>query len=100
MKHTYIELLKIFLKLGFFAYGGPAAHSAMMNEEVVVKRAWMDEQDFLDMLSFTNIIPGPNSTEMAILIGYKKAGVKGLFIAGLSFILPAVFIVVILTIFY
>lgn len=94
------QLMKLFLKLGFFAYGGPAAHIAMMNDEVVVKRGWMDEAEFLDMLSFTNIIPGPNSTEAAILIGYKKGGIKGLFIAGISFILPAVLVVILLSMFY
>lgn len=72
----------------------------MMHEAVVEKRGWMDETEFLDMLSFTNIIPGPNSTETAILIGYKKGGIKGLFVAGLSFILPAVLVVILLTMFY
>ena len=96
----YKDLLKLFLKLGFFAYGGPAAHISMMREEVVDKHAWFSDQEFLEMLSFTNLIPGPNSTEMAILIGYKKAGIIGLLIAGLSFIIPAVFIVLVLSAFY
>lgn len=95
-----MDLFKVFLKLGFFAYGGPAAHISMMREEVVDKYQWFTDQEFLDMLSFTNLIPGPNSTEMAILIGYKKAGFKGLLIAGLSFIVPAVLLVLILTGFY
>lgn len=86
------EIAKLFLKLGFIGFGGPAAHIAMMQKEVVVKRKWMSEQHFLDLLGATNLIPGPNSTEMAIHIGYDKGGWKGLIVAGLCFILPAVFI--------
>lgn len=86
------EIAKLFLKLGFIGFGGPAAHIAMMQQEVVVKRKWMSEQHFLDLLGATNLIPGPNSTEMAINIGYDKGGWKGLIFAGLCFILPAVFI--------
>ena len=85
-------LVKLFLKLGFTAFGGPAAHIAMMQDEVVVKRKWLTEQHYLDLVSATNLIPGPNSTEMAIHIGHERAGWKGLIIAGLCFILPAVFI--------
>ncbi|KZE82268.1 chromate transporter [Myroides marinus] len=94
------ELAKVFSKLGIIGFGGPAAHIAMMREEVVVKKQWMDEQHFLDLLGATNLIPGPNSTEMAIHIGYDKAGWKGLIIAGLCFILPAIFITGILAYFY
>ena len=86
------EIAKLFLKLGFIGFGGPAAHIAMMQQEVVVKRKWMNDQYFLDLLGATNLIPGPNSTEMAIHIGYDKGGWKGLIVAGLCFILPAVFI--------
>ena len=86
------ELAKLFLKLGIIGFGGPAAHIAMMREEVVVKRKWLTEQHFLDLIGATNLIPGPNSTEMAIHIGHEKGGWKGLLIAGLCFILPAVFI--------
>ena len=86
------EIVRLFLKLGFIGFGGPAAHIAMMQQEVVVKRKWMSEQHFLDLLGATNLIPGPNSTEMAIHIGYDKGGWKGLIVAGLCFILPAVFI--------
>lgn len=86
------ELAKLFLKLGFTAFGGPAAHIAMMQEEVVTKRKWLTEQHFLDLIGATNLIPGPNSTEMAIHIGHERAGWKGLILAGLCFILPAVFI--------
>lgn len=86
------ELTKLFLKLGFTAFGGPAAHIAMMRDEVVNKYQWLSEQHFLDLIGATNLIPGPNSTEMAIHIGHERAGWKGLIVAGLCFILPAVFI--------
>jgi len=86
------DIAKLFLKLGIIGFGGPAAHIAMMQREVVAKRKWLDEQHFLDLVGATNLIPGPNSTEMAIHIGLEKAGWKGLITAGLCFILPAVFI--------
>lgn len=86
------DIAKLFLKLGIIGFGGPAAHIAMMQNEVVVKRNWLSEQHFLDLIGATNLIPGPNSTEMAIHIGYEKGGWKGLIIAGLCFILPAIFI--------
>lgn len=86
------DIAKLFLKLGIIGFGGPAAHIAMMQNEVVVKRKWLTEQHFLDLIGATNLIPGPNSTEMAIHIGYEKGGWKGLIAAGLCFILPAVFI--------
>ncbi|HMI62079.1 MAG TPA: chromate efflux transporter [Puia sp.] len=86
------ELARLFLKLGITAFGGPAAHIAMMQKEVVEKRRWMDHQHFLDLIGATNLIPGPNSTEMAIHIGHERGGWKGLLIAGLCFILPAVLI--------
>lgn len=89
-KQRLKELAQLFLKLGFIGFGGPAAHLAMMQNEVVVKRKWLDEQCFLDLLGATYLIPGPNSTEMAIHIGRERAGVKGLVVAGLCFILPAV----------
>ncbi len=82
----------MFLKLGFTAFGGPAAHIAMMRHEVVIKRPWLSEQHFLDLIGATNLIPGPNSTEMAIHIGHERGGWKGLLIAGLCFIMPAVLI--------
>lgn len=86
------EVAQVFLKLGCIGFGGPAAHIAMMQDEVVTKRKWMSEQHFLDLIGATNLIPGPNSTEMAIHIGHERAGWKGLIVAGLCFILPAVFI--------
>src|SRR3990172_8588687 len=87
------ELALLFLKLGTIAFGGPAAHIAMMEEEVVKRRGWLDHQQFLDLLGATNLIPGPNSTEMAIHIGLVRAGWKGLIVAGSCFILPAMLIV-------
>ena len=87
------ELMRLFLRLGFTAFGGPAAHIAMMHDEVVRRRGWMGEQHFLDLVGATNLIPGPNSTEMAIQIGYERAGWRGLLAAGLCFILPAALIV-------
>ena len=86
------DIAKLFLKLGIIGFGGPAAHIAMMQVEVVEKRKWLTEQHFLDLIGATNLIPGPNSTEMAIHIGHEKGGWRGLIIAGLCFILPAVFI--------
>ncbi len=86
------EIAGLFLKLGIIGFGGPAAHIAMMQDEVVAKRKWFSEQHFLDLIGATNLIPGPNSTEMAIHIGYEKGGWKGLLVAGLCFISPAVLI--------
>lgn len=91
-KASLKDIAKLFLKLGIIGFGGPAAHIAMMQDEVVTKRKWLTEQHFLDLIGATNLIPGPNSTEMAIHIGHEKGGWKGLIIAGLCFILPAVFI--------
>lgn len=91
-EHNLKELARVFLKLGITAFGGPAAHIAMMQQEVVSKRKWMSEEYFLDLIGATNLIPGPNSTEMAIHIGLYKAGWRGLLIAGLCFICPAVII--------
>lgn len=86
------ELTQLFLKLGIIGFGGPAAHIAMMHKEVVVEKKWLTDQEFLDLIGATNLIPGPNSTEMAIHIGREKAGWKGLIVAGCCFIFPAVII--------
>jgi chromate transporter len=83
------ELAGLFLRLGLTAFGGPAAHIAMMHAEVVERRKWLSQGEFLDLLAVTNLIPGPNSTELAIHIGYRQAGMKGLLVAGTCFILPA-----------
>ena len=90
------QVAAVFFKLGVFAFGGPAAHIAMMEQEVVTKRAWMTREHYLDLIGATNLIPGPNSTEMTMHCGYQRAGKKGLFVAGISFIFPAVFITAIL----
>ena len=82
----------LFLKLGAISFGGPAAAIALMEDEVVAKRSWLTRQQFLDMLGVTNLIPGPNSTEMAIAVGLARAGWGGLCVAGASFILPAALI--------
>jgi chromate transporter len=90
------DVALLFLKLGFTAFGGPAAHIAMYRDEVVARRKWLDDQEFLDLLGITNLIPGPNSTEMAIHIGLRRAGWAGLLLAGTCFILPASVIVLLL----
>ncbi|MEO8031348.1 MAG: chromate efflux transporter [Gemmatimonadota bacterium] len=87
------ELARVFLKLGTIGFGGPAAHVAMMEDEVVRRRGWLSRQQFLDYLGATNLIPGPNSTELAIHIGQARAGWPGLLVAGVCFIVPAVLIV-------
>jgi chromate transporter len=87
------EVAALFLRLGFTAFGGPAAHIAIMHDEVVVHRKWLTDEQFLDLLGATNLIPGPNSTEMAIHLGYMRAGLPGLLLAGFCFIAPATLIV-------
>lgn len=87
------EVTALFLRLGFTAFGGPAAHIAIMHDEVVVRRKWLTDEEFLDLLGATNLIPGPNSTEMAIHIGYVRAGWQGLILGGVCFIAPAMLIV-------
>ena len=79
---TLRELAALFTKLGFTAFGGPAAHVALMEDEIVVRRAWIDHQHFLDLVAAVNFIPGPNSTELAIHIGQLRAGFRGLLVAG------------------
>ncbi len=90
------ELARLFLRLGSTAFGGPAAHIAMMEDEVVRRRRWMARERFLDLLGATNLIPGPNSTEMAIHIGHHEAGWAGLLVAGTCFIVPASLITLVL----
>ena len=87
------EVAFVFLKLGTLGFGGPAAHIAMMKEEVVERSKWLTEEKFLDLIGATNLIPGPNSTEMAIHLGHLRAGWTGLLLAGVCFILPAAIIV-------
>jgi len=90
---TLGELARLFLKLGTIGFGGPAAHIALMEDEVVRRRGWLTREAFLDYLGATNLIPGPNSTELAIEIGRDRAGFPGLVVAGVAFILPAALIV-------
>ena len=87
------DIALLFLKLGTTAFGGPAAHIGMMEDEVVRRRGWLTRDEFLDYLGAVNLIPGPNSTELAIHIGHARAGWPGLLVAGLSFIVPATLIV-------
>ncbi len=83
------ELAKLYFRLGLTSFGGPAAHIAMMEDEVVTRRKWLTRETFVDLIGATNLIPGPNSTEMAIHVGFMRAGIAGLIVAGASFILPS-----------
>lgn len=85
------ELARVFLRLGSTAFGGPAAHTALLHQELVVQRQWLSEEQFLDLVSAANLIPGPNSTELVIHIGLQRAGYAGMLVAGLCFIAPAMF---------
>jgi chromate transporter len=87
------EVAVLFLRLGITAFGGPAAHVAIMEDEIVRRRHWITQERFLDLLGAVNLIPGPNSTEMAIYLGYLRAGWMGLILGGICFILPAMLIV-------
>jgi chromate transporter len=87
------EVALVFLRLGTIAFGGPAAHTAMMREELVRRRGWVSDQRFVDLMGATNLIPGPNSTELAIHLGFDRARWRGLLAAGVCFILPAALIV-------
>lgn len=100
MNDKLIEVFRLFFKMGWVAFGGPAAHIALMEAEVVSKRKWMDAKHFLDLVGLTSLIPGPNSTEMVMHCGYHRAGLKGLFAAGIAFLLPAVFLTGILAFVY
>src|SRR6478736_9332416 len=94
------ELARYFLRLGFTAFGGPAAHIAIMEDDIVQRRRWLTRAHFMDMLAATQLVPGPNSTEMAIHIGYVQQGLPGLIVAGICFILPAFMIVLAISIAY
>jgi len=94
------EVARLFLRLGLTAFGGPAAHIAMFRDEVVTRRRWLSDAEFLDLLAATNLIPGPNSTEMAIHLGYLRAGWAGLVVGGAAFIAPAFLIVLALAAVY
>ncbi|MDX1684620.1 MAG: chromate efflux transporter [Saprospiraceae bacterium] len=94
------EIFSVFLKLGFVAFGGPAAHVALMQDEFVERRQWMSAQRFTSLLGITNLIPGPNSTEMAMLCGYERGGFSGFLTAGVAFISPAMVMTIILAYVY
>ena len=94
MMHALGELAKLFLKLGTISFGGPAAHVAIMEEEVVRRRHWISREHFLDLIAATHLIPGPNAVEMASHVGYRRAGLPGSLVAGTSFTLPAVLIAI------
>lgn len=94
------EITLVFLKLGATAFGGPAAHVAMMEEEIISKRKWISKEKFMDFYGATNLLPGPNSTELAIHLGYERGGIIGLILGGVSFILPAMLSVIVLAIIY
>ncbi len=100
MKGTVKEVFQYFSKLGFVAFGGPAAHVAMMQDDLVEKKKWLSSEEFLDYMGATNLIPGPNSTEMTMHCGYHRAGVKGLFVGGMSFIIPAVLLTLAVAVFF
>jgi len=94
------DLALLYTRLGFTAFGGPAAHIALMENEIVRRRKWLTHEQFLDLLGIVNLIPGPNSTQMAIQIGYRLAGWPGLLMGGLCFILPAALLTLSLAWFY
>ena len=98
--HRLREVAAFFLKLGCIAFGGPAAHIAMMDDEVVRRRGWVTREQFLDLLGAANLIPGPSSTELAIYLGRRRAGWRGLLLAGTCFICPAMVLVLALAVAY
>lgn len=99
-KNRLYEIFKVFIRLGTTAFGGPAAHIAMMDEEIIEKRKWISRDRFMDLIGATNLIPGPNSTELAIFLGFERGGILGLLMAGISFIFPAMIIILLFAIFY
>lgn len=99
-KNRLYEIFKVFFRLGITAFGGPAAHIGMMDEEIIEKRKWISREKFMDLIGATNLIPGPNSTELAIFLGLERGGGLGLLIAGASFIFPAMVIILIFAIVY
>ena len=90
---TLRELARLFTKLGLVGSGGPAAHVALMRDEVVRRRGWRTDEEFLDLVGAVNLLSGPNSTELAIHIGRRQAGASGLVVAGLCFIVPSMLLV-------
>jgi chromate transporter len=99
-RRRWLEVAGVFFRLGLTSFGGPAAHTAMMHDELVVRRRWLSDSEFLDLVAATNLLPGPNSTEMAIHLGRKRAGWAGFLAGGLAFITPAMIIVLALSAVY
>jgi chromate transporter len=99
-RHRLLEVIGLFLKLGAISFGGPAAHIALMEQEAVRKRNWLSREHFMDLLAATNLVPGPNATEMAIHIGFVHAGWPGLIAGGVAFIVPAFLISLALAVIY
>ena len=97
---SYPELARLFLRLSVAAFGGPVAHIAMVEDEVVTRRRWLTREHFLDMLAATNLIPGPNSTEMMIHIGFTMRGIPGAVLTGACFIIPSFLITLALAVLY
>jgi chromate transporter len=95
-RHPLVEIALLFFRLGATSFGGPPAQVALMEEEIVRRRKWLDRQHFLDLYSAMNVIPGPNSTELALSLGLVRAGFPGLIVAGIFFIAPAVLIILVL----
>ncbi|RMG19312.1 MAG: chromate transporter, partial [Bacteroidetes bacterium] len=95
-----ITIAGLFVRLGLTAFGGPAAHIAMLEAEVVGRLKWMERQHFLDLMGATNLIPGPNSTEMVMHVGLHRAGIAGMVVAGLAFIGPAAGLTLLLAVCY
>ncbi len=94
------EIISYFLKIGLLGFGGPMAHIAMMDEELIEKRKWASKEDFLDGLAVCNMLPGPASTQLGIYMGYVRGGILGGILAGTAFILPAFIIITILSYLY
>jgi chromate transporter len=94
MLHRLLQLAGVFLKLGTISFGGPAAHLAMIEDEVVGRRGWLARDRFLDLVGATHLIPGPNAVEMAAHVGFLRAGLLGTLVAGLAFTLPATLIAI------
>src|SRR4026207_1700963 len=92
-RRAVAQLAVLFLKLGATAFGGPAAHIAMMEDEVVRRRKWVTREEFLDLVGASNLIPGPSPTELAIHLGKRRAGWAGLVVGGACFIVPAMLMV-------
>jgi len=95
--HTLLEVSSLFLKLGTISFGGPAAHISLIEQEIVQRRKWLSREHFLDLLAATNLVPGPNATEMAIHISFIRAGWPGLVVGGIAFILPSFLISLVLS---